>query len=372
MKILVAGDISVQDRAAVALSTKKTIVWEGVKDLTSNHAHAFVNLESPVTQNKRVIYKDGRCLKNDKAVLSLLKDYGFDLVTLANNHLKDFGNIGVSDTLEELKKAGIGYVGAGANLYDSRCPLILEEDEEKIGIINVCENELAIATEDTPGAHPLDLIELFYSINELRNHVNKIIVIVHGGCEYYQLPTPAMKKRYHYIADLGVDAILNHHQHCFSGFEVYNSVPIFYGLGNFYFDNPRKRDCSWNYGLLVSLDTRNLLNFSVIPFEQCNESPSIRLLKVEVVEKRLEELNEIIADDKRLQDEFVKEISKKRPLSPFLPYENHYLRALYHRDLFPDFLSNMKKAEILNKVRCETHFEILTTVLNNSFKDKTK
>jgi len=371
MKILFAGDLSVQDRATKELREKHSLTWKGISELTSKHDHSILNLESPITYSDKKIYKDGPYLKNDEEVLSIMKNYGFDIVTLANNHLKDYGNDGVRDTFKALEDNNVIYVGAGNNIEESRKPLLLEQAGERIGIVNVCESELAIATEDTPGAHPLDLIELFYDIPSLKKDVNKVIVIIHGGCEHYQLPTPAMKKRYHYIADLGADVIINHHQHCYSGYEIYNNVPIFYGLGNFFFDNPKKRNCIWNYGLLLSVDTTDVLHFKIIPFEQCNESPTINMVDVESELQKIERLNSIIKNDSLLAEEFKKELVKKKPLSPYLPYSNHYLRALYHRGLFPSMLSDMRIAEMLNKMRCETHFEVITKVLNEYLKNKT-
>ena len=54
-----------------------------------------------------------------------------------------------------------------------------------------------------------------------------MFLILHGGIEHYQLPSPRMKKWYRHIIDLGASAIVNHHQHCFSGYELYNGKPIF-------------------------------------------------------------------------------------------------------------------------------------------------
>ena len=75
-----------------------------------------------------------------------------------------------------------------------------------------------------------------------------------------------MKKKYRFLADAGADLIVNHHQHCYSGYEVYNGVPIFYGIGNFYFDNARRRDSTWNYGFMLNLDIEENISFEIASF----------------------------------------------------------------------------------------------------------
>ena len=145
-------------------------------------------------------------------------------------------------------------VGAGANLPEARKPLVLMKDGLSIGILNVCEHESSIVTDESAGAAPIELAYLYYDIKKMRRVVDKVIIIIHGGCEHYQLPTPRMKRDYHLIADFGADVIVNHQQHCYSGYEIYNGKPIFYGLGNFYFDNPCKRNDKWNEGLLLQME----------------------------------------------------------------------------------------------------------------------
>ena len=172
-----------------------------------------------------------------------------------------------------------------------------------------------------------------------------------------------MKELYHYIADLGADLIVNHHQHCYSGYEVYKNVPIFYGLGNFYFDNPSKRDCIWNQGLMLSVSLGDSIYWELIPIEQCNQDAAVKILPYKDIKQKVEELNTIISNDESLKQTYNSMIEKQHPLSPMQPYSNHYVRALYHRGFLPNLISKQKQAEILNAVRCETHRDLLITYL---------
>ena len=87
------------------------------------------------------------------------------------------------------------------------------------------------------------------------------------------------------MVDLGADAVLSHHTHAFSGYEIYNTKPIFYGLGNFLYDWPGKINGKWNTGYTVKLLLSGSVNFEIIPLKQCNESPGVFLLNKEETEE---------------------------------------------------------------------------------------
>lgn len=365
MKILFAGDFSVQDRAKLVFEDKQKAMnaLSEVSEICKNHDLCIVNFESPVTENNIHILKDGPKLKNPKISISVLKETGFNLFTLANNHLKDYGVKGVTDTIEACSEVGVKIIGAGVNISEARKTYIWNSEGKRIAFVNVCENESSIASDNEPGSAPVNEINLFYDINAAKKEADYVIVIVHGGREHFQLPTPRMKDLYHYIADLGANLIVNHHQHCFSGYEVYKDVPIFYGLGNFYFDNPSKRDCIWNCGLMLSVNLGESMTWELIPIEQCNKNADIKILPKEDVIQKVEELNAIISNDENLKMAYNTMIDKVYPLSPMQPYTNHYVRALYHRGFLPNLISKQKQAEILNAIRCESHRELLITYL---------
>lgn len=369
MRILIAGDLSLQNRAARCPWNKQQIekAFAGVRQKVSECDYAVVNLESPITDSIKSILKDGPTLSNSSSALDIIKYCGFRAVTLANNHLKDYGHKGVLDTIRNCEGCGLEIVGAGRNALAARNCIVVKTKNLSVGIINVCEHESSIATRTSAGANPLDFPNLFDDITELRRKVDKVVVIVHGGREHFQLPTPRMKREYHLVADLGADVIVNHHQHCYSGYEIYKGKPIFYGLGNFFFDNPSKRNDKWNKGILLELNlSLDKSVFELIPFEQCNNEPVINIHKYKTIEDDIVKLNSVIADEVKLEDAFDKMVKYTKPLYPFLPYGNHYLRAFYNRGLLPDFITKENKAIIENAVSCETLREILLHYLNKN------
>lgn len=174
MKILFTGDLSIQDRAKTYLKSPDNIqkVFSDVKNIISDCSYAITNLESPITNQGRPIIKDVPILYNSGTAIDVIKYCGFNLVTLANNHLKDFGNEGVLNTVKLLQNNGIVYVGAGCNLEEVRKPLPLSLIGKKMAIVNVCENEFSIASESEAGSAPFDLVELYYNILGLKQYVD--------------------------------------------------------------------------------------------------------------------------------------------------------------------------------------------------------
>ena len=109
--------------------------------------------------------------------------------------------------------------------------------------------------------------ELLNMAQEAKANADFLILIIHGGHETYELPSPRMKKLYRWFIDLGVDAVIGHHTHCYSGSEVYKNKPIVYSLGNFIFDS-KIRDASWNYGVFAVLSlSADRVIIELVPFE---------------------------------------------------------------------------------------------------------
>lgn len=137
-----------------------------------------MNFESPIAlPHSHPIIKDGPALKNPVEAIDVLKDTGFNVFTLANNHLRDYGEEGVKNTLAVCKEKEILTVGAGENIEEAGKPLILSKKDSdfKVGLLNVCEHESSIATFSKAGANPLDLVSLYYDIQQLKEQVDKVV-----------------------------------------------------------------------------------------------------------------------------------------------------------------------------------------------------
>ncbi len=359
MKVLVAGDFCPQCRVADKFE-KGDIdsVLGDVKPVLEQVDYSIVNFECPVTKGGEIpIVKKGPNLQCSEKGVESIKWAGFDCATLANNHFLDFGEEGVKNTLSSFAKNGIDAVGGGLSLQDASKTLYKEINGQHLAIINCCEHEFSIATETTAGSNPLNPIQQFYAIQEAKRNADYVIVIIHGGHEHFQLPSLRMQETYRFFIDVGADAVINHHQHCYSGYEVYNGKPIFYGLGNFCFDDLNCRNGIWTQGYMVELTMGRKMSYRIIPYFQCDEMPIVRLIGNDSFNTKLDELNSIISDSEKLREE-VDKYYKSCELSYssiFEPLNNRYYMALKCRGWLPSLIGKTKKLKAINYINCESH-----------------
>lgn len=291
---------------------------------------------------------------------------------MANNHILDFGAKGFRRSVKCCQDQGLGVVGVGENLHDAEKVLYLEKEGKKLAVINCCEHEFSFATELEAGANPLNPIRQYYAIQEAKKHADYVLVIVHGGHEHFQLPSPRMQETYRFFVDSGADAVVNHHQHCYSGYEVYNGKPIFYGLGNFCFDKERGWNSTWNEGYMVVLSfDKQKITYEMIPYIQCNDKASVQIVKDRThFHESIEKLNAIIQDSKKLKKE-VDEYYHSTASGMLLmhqPYENSILNKLYRMHLLPSLVSRKKYLMLLNYIYCEAHHDKHVFALKQLFR----
>lgn len=369
--IIIAGDYSPKDRIAQLIDVGDTSgIFDEIKDLLSQTDYSIVNFESAVTTAySKLIKKAGPGMHCTAKAVELLKKTGFNAVTLANNHFRDYGDEGVNNTVQELKKNDIEYFGGGKNIDEAERTFFKDVNGNMLAFISVCEHEFSIASSTRGGAAPLDVIDVSRRIKEAKKQVDFVIVIVHGGNEHYQLPSPRLKKTYRYFVEMGADAVINHHQHCFSGYEVYDGKPIFYGLGNFCFDWNGRRNMMWNEGYMVKLTLDETVNFEIIPYIQCDEEPAVINMRDEKRQKfdeSIAELNQIIADDNALEksyDDFVQK-RKSTIILPFTAYLTSYARRAAGHNILPCLIPKSKLVGQINFIECESHRDVLLKVLN--------
>ncbi len=332
------------------------------------------NLESVLISNGVAIKKTGPAIQANPKTIEALKFAGFDLVTLANNHIMDFGEQGLNDTIKSCVGNGIDFVGVGKNLQQATQTFYKEIKGIKIAIINIAENEWSSAGPKSAGAHPLNPISNYYKIKEAKENADYVFVVVHGGHETYDLPSPRMKETYRFFADAGANMVIGHHTHCYSGYEEFNGCPIFYSLGNFVFDKNNKGDKGWKEGFALELNvTETKVGYKIIPYKQDGENPGVFNLmdhELDAFLLKLNELNKQIQDDEFLENSFIEFTRKvQKSYSAFIePHNYRLLFALQNRGLFPSFLSTSKRRLLLNLIRCEAHRDVLISMLERKLK----
>lgn len=371
MKVLITGDLSItQPYNAYAL------IDQSMKDLFASSDVNIVNLEAPVTDSTSKILKTGPNLKaHRQSMVEIFKALNVKVATLANNHLMDYDEQGVADTLAFCKEEKVQTVGGGMNLGEASKTLYLDTEEGKIAVVNFAENEWIAATPTSAGFNPMDIIDNARQIQDARKNADYVIVVIHGGHEYYNLPSPRMMKQYRYYAEQGADLVVGHHTHCISGNEVYKGVPIYYSLANFLFNHNSSFE-DWYIGLVLEVNIKNKkLTTALHPVGQAKDTFRLALKsgkENEAVFSRIDEFNQIIIDDKALKDNWIKYITKQSASylgfwSPLAHIKNRYIKAAFSR-LKINITNKTTLALYLNLMRCEAHGDMSIEVMNKKIK----
>jgi len=378
IEIFIGGDFCPIGRNHETIRRKQyDVLFDGMAKCTAGADLKIINLEAPLVNSTSPIAKSGPNIKANPEAIDALAYLGVNLVTLANNHIMDYGREGLEETLNVCKKANIHTVGAGMDRQQARRPFIFHKGNKKIAVLNFAENEFNRFGENAPGANVVDLVANFNDIKACRNKADVVLVVCHGGREHYQLPTPRQRERYRFYADAGADVVIGHHSHCYSGYETYNGTPIFYSLGNFLFDYKKKYQKGlWTEGFTLKLSIDNSkIDFQLIPFFQGREAdPNMRIMEKEdrkIFFDRIEVLNKIITNDELFSDRWTSYLTtQKKYYLSILNTPNKYIRFLKSRGVLPQFALNREHRNVLlNILRCETHHEIMTNILEASYFD---
>lgn len=376
-KILIAGDLCLQDRTANAELNELVQSHAACMPYINNVNYSIVNLECAVVTSTMLepIKKTGVALRCSSKVVHFAKALGFNACSLANNHFADYGNEGVKNTITLLEKCKLDYLGAGENSIEARKILYKKINGKTYAFINACEHEFTIATDIKSGCNHLNPIRLSYDIKEAKSKADYVMMIIHGGHEEYPLPSPRMQETYRFFIDMGADVVVNHHQHCYSGYEIYNERPIIYGLGNFSFDENGLRNCEWNKGYMAIINFGEKISFELVPYIQNNEQIGMQIiLDKKQFNKSILQLNTIIASPSKLEKSWIEMANKRREeyLKPLKPYEYPIFKKMvkYHllskkmiKKILPEYMTEERILFLKNYFQCESHRDIMNKLL---------
>ena len=274
-----SGDISFSAFFKDAYKNENLLAPE-IKSFFEGNDANVINQESPITEC-RITKKKRLAHRCDVEVIPFFqKTIPNVVVSLANNHMLDYGRIGVIDSCENLEKFGCPYIGIGRNREEASRYLIIGEDI-KVGIISI--EYKKFRPHGMKWAAPfcevnLDELEEKIRIMKQEEKVNWVVVVYHGGEEFLNCPLPFNKKLLHKIANMGADAIVAHHPHVVQGYEYYKGKPIFYSLGNFIFDTTYQRaQEGTTEGMLVKLSfTDKEITWENLPIHIDRETATIK------------------------------------------------------------------------------------------------
>ncbi len=237
--------------------------------------------------NNEFTYSTGGAPMSNKAYtfrahpsrVDILKELGVDIVSLANNHVYDYGEQSLIDTMTTLKQADILYYGAGNNLEEAMTPVYFEIEGKTIAYVAASRAEknkmTPQATEDAPGILRCYDTDLFIqTIKEAKEKSDYVIAYVHWGTEFtYELEEVQLITGKEYL-DAGADIIIGAHPHCLQGIEYYDGKPIIYSLGNFWF-NEQTADTMLLNIYFYGDNTEEFIELEIVPAIQANNTTII-------------------------------------------------------------------------------------------------
>ncbi len=199
-----------------------------------------------------------------------LQRAGFDVMSVATNHIKncglmDCGDRAFFDTLDNLRRAGIKPVGAGADHVEAMQPVVVELDGVRFGIVSLGQIEpMAFAGPDKPGIAVLNQENLRAAIDAARQVSDVVIVMPHWGPEDVPWPNHIQRELARQLVEAGADLVVGNHTHVVQALQEIDGVPVFYGLGNFVFDQGL-RDHQQGVILKVYYDGDRFAGYDLIP-----------------------------------------------------------------------------------------------------------
>ena len=231
-----AGDVHFTGRTAKLLSDPAT-AFGPVAAVLRSADFAAVNLETSVT-SRGVPQPKTYHFRTPPAAFPALRDAGVDLVTMANNHVLDYGTVGLADTLAAAKAARFPYVGIGTDAAAAWAPYVTTVKGMRIAVVGVSQvAELAsswVATPSRPGeANAIDLGRTLAAVKAARRLAPTVIVFMHWGTEGQACPDPGQLSLARKLAAAGASIIVGAHAHMLQGSGWLGHTFVAYGMGNF-------------------------------------------------------------------------------------------------------------------------------------------
>lgn len=245
-----AGDVLLDDSYAIMSnyvvqnSVLENCIDESLLTQMREADVCMINNEFTYTEETKPISNKTFTFKAKPENVNILKEMGVDVVSLGNNHVYDYGEKGLYDTIATLEGAGIPYVGGGKNIEDASKILYYQNDEMKIALISATQIErypnpnTKEATETTPGTFRCyESEKLLEKIEEADANSDFVIVYLHWGTESTDQPDWRQTSQASECALAGADVIIGAHPHVIQGIGYEGDVPVFYSLGNFWFSS---------------------------------------------------------------------------------------------------------------------------------------
>lgn len=234
------GDVIGDRTVRTVLAEQGAGLLANIKPIFTASDFSFINLETPLTSGGDPQTWKDVVFKGDPRLAPVLADAGVNVVTLANNHSGDQGDVGILDTLKLCQENGITVVGAGPNLASAQRATILTRGTTEVaflGYTDVLPSGYP-ATPTSPGTAPgrSDVAAVTGAIAQAAARADYTFVAWHWNLEFSTAPSGLETSEAKAAIDAGADVVFAHHPHVLQGLEAYNGGLICYSLGNLVFD----------------------------------------------------------------------------------------------------------------------------------------
>lgn len=349
-KIFVCGDV-------VNMFSPESFIGEKLGAVIRSADYAIANLEGCEFSGAGTVPK----MMQYPGTMSILRDSGFNMLLMANNHIADYGENALRQTIAEANSLGFECIGAGLSYDEAYRPVVINIEGTRVGMLNLCE------------AHP----HFYHNRNQkygyawigdpniktriegIRNKSDKVIAFIHGGLEHCTCPLGFYRDYYRWLCDCGVDVVIGGHPHISQGIEWYNEQLICYSLGNFFFPRQLNSDSidieNHSFSVILSVD-KYLTDYEVVYHKMDNLITEIE--SVEESPVRVEELSEILSSEK--YEQIHAETIKK--------YYEGLVNNLYHSSLN----TMREKDSLLHRFKGSLRYLLSPHLLNDKSQQRNK
>ena len=275
--LLFAGDILMDDHYAVMSTFHNRgndinqAFDQGLFEQMRNADIFMINNEFTFTSRGTPTVNKKFTFRANPGNVSMYEEMGVDIVSVANNHIYDYGEISLLDTLDTLEQAEIPYVGAGRNLQEAITPVYYIANGMKIAFVSATQIErnsvpdTKEATQDSAGVlRCMNPDNLLLVIEEAKKNSDYVILYIHWGTESQEAIDWLQEQQAPIYAQAGVDLIIGDHPHCLQKMDSVEGVPVIYSLGNFWFNSRTQNSCV----VKVALRAGEMESFQFIPCRQ--------------------------------------------------------------------------------------------------------
>ena len=362
MKINVFGDFCCNDASRLHFDDTMT-------DLLKSSDINVVNFEAPIrTKCSQPIIKSGPLLSQDCKSPSFLEKNNFNVISMANNHIMDYGEDSLRLTMESFHDSLICGVGTFQEAYSVKKKVV---ENQTVGFLSLVQYEFGVHNESSQVNRRIGSAWMLHPcvdeiIVKAKEECDFLFILPHAGLEFFQLPLPEIRTLYRHFINMGADAVIASHPHVPQNWEIYKDKPIVYSLGNFCFDD-ECTDKLWYYGLCACLDIESKqieLDVKILHYNR--EQGVVRFDDDKSIIESLQKMNEIFKNDdcyysvinsKCLEMESVydKMLEYSGYFRPKIKIYFRLILGMLKRKIFGLPLQSFELSHYVNNMRCETH-----------------